>query len=60
MYFENTYEPATSERLEEKFAELNRCNEQIRIGEKAKERKSDVLIEIHGLYRELMEEEEIQ
>lgn len=59
MYFENTYEPTTSERLEEKFAELNRYDEQIRIGEKAKKLKFDVLIEIHNLYRELMEEEEI-
>lgn len=60
MYFENTNEPTTAQRLEEKFAELNRYDEQIRIGEKAKERKPELLIEIQGLCRELMEQEEIQ
>lgn len=59
MYFENTYEPTTAQRLEEKFAELNRYDEQIRIGERAKERKPELLIEIQGLCRELMEQEEI-
>lgn len=60
MYFESTNEPTTAQRLEEKFAELNRYDEQIRIGERAKERKPELLIEIQGLCRELMEQEEIQ
>ncbi|MEJ8785358.1 hypothetical protein [Peptoniphilus sp. HCN-40583] len=60
MYFENTNGPTTGERLQEKLSELNRYDEQIRIGEWAKEKKPELLIEIQGLCRELMEEEEIQ
>lgn len=60
MYFENINGQTTAERLEEKFAELNRYDEQIRIGEWAKEKKPEVLIEIQGLCRELMEQEGIQ
>ena len=60
MYFKNTNGPTTAQRLEEKFAELNRYDEQIRIGEWAKERKPELLLEIQGLCRELMEQEENQ
>lgn len=60
MYFENAQGPTTAERLQEKLSELNRYDEQIRIGERAKEKKPELLIEIQGLCRELMEEENIQ
>lgn len=60
MDFENTYEPTTGERLEQKIAEMNRCNELIVKAEKAKEKKTELLIEIQGLCRELMEQENIQ
>ena len=60
MYFENAQGPTTAERLQEKFSELNRYDEQIRAGEWAKEKKPELLIEIQGLCRELMEQENIQ
>lgn len=55
MYFDNN-EPTTSERLEDKFSELNRCDEKIRTAEMAKVRKAELLGEIKDLYDNLMEE----
>lgn len=55
MYFDNN-EPTTAERLEDKFSELNRCDEKIRIAETAKERKNELFGEIQELYDKLIEE----
>lgn len=61
MYLLNDlYGPTTAERLQERLSELNRYDEQIRAGELAKEKKPELLIEIQGLCRELMEKENVQ
>ena len=60
MYYEYVEPPTTGDRLEEKLAELNRYDQEIRIGEAAKEKKPALLIEIQGLCRQLMEEEDVK
>ena len=60
MNMERVQGPTTAERLQEKVSILRRYDEQIIIGERAKERKPELLIEIQGLCRELMEEENVQ
>lgn len=60
MYYEDVEPTTTGERLEEKLAELNSCDIDIRIGEAAKEKKPKLLAEIHNLYRQLMEEEGVK
>lgn len=60
MYYEYVEPPTTGDRLEEKLAELNRCNQEIRIGDAAKKKKPELLIEIQGLCRQLMDEEDVK
>ena len=60
MYYEHVEPTTTGERLEGKLAELNRCDEQIRIGDAAKEKKPRLLAEIHNLCRQLMNEEGVK
>ena len=47
----------TAEALQARLEDLKRYNEQIELGETAKARKPQLLIEINGLCRELMDEE---
>ena len=51
-------DPTTVELLQARLVDLERCNEQIMQGERAKAQKPKLMIEINGLYRELCEEEE--
>lgn len=51
-------DPTTVELLQARLVDLERCNDQIMQGERAKAQKSELMIEINGLYRELCEEEE--
>lgn len=44
--------------LMSKLGDLQKYNDQIELGEDAKRRKPELMIEINGLYRELCEEEE--
>lgn len=60
MNFERFQGPTAGERLEEKLSELNRCDVEIRIGERARARKPELLIEIQGLCRQLMDEEDVK
>ena len=60
MYYEYVEPPTTGDRLEEKLAELNRYDQEIRIGDAAKKKKSELLIEIQGLCRQLMDEEDVK
>lgn len=50
--------PSTAELLQARLVDLERCNEQIMQGERAKAQKPELMIEINGLYRELCEEEQ--
>lgn len=55
MYIDN--DSTTAEILKSKLDDLQKYNDQIALGEDAKERKPRLLIEINGLCRELMDEE---
>lgn len=50
-------DPTTAEILTSKLGDLQRYNEQIALGEDAKERKPKLMEEIGELYRQLAEEE---
>lgn len=50
-------DPTTAEILTSKLGDLQRYNEQIELGEDAKERKPKLMEEIGELYRQLAEEE---
>lgn len=55
MYIDN--DSTTAEILISKLEDLQKYNDQIALGEDAKARKPQLLIEINGLCRELMDEE---
>ena len=55
MYIDN--DSTTAEILKSKLDDLQKYNDQIALGEDAKARKPQLLIEINGLCRELMDEE---
>lgn len=52
-------DPTTGELLQQRLKDLDRYNDQIELGKDAAERKPDLLIEINGLYRQLMDEEDV-
>lgn len=60
MYYEDVEPTTTGEMLEGKLEELNRCEINIRIGEAAKVKKPELLIEINNLCMKLMEEEDVK
>lgn len=51
-------DPTTAEILKSKLGDLQHYNDQIALGEDAKERKPKLMEEISELYRQLVEEEQ--